>query len=324
MRLTLAVVVLLGIAGWSLSASSAATGSGLLAYSAGATGAGGGGKVFIARRDGDSPRRVGTGGIPVLSADGKRIAFVQGPWGDAAKTLVVESISGTLIRRMSLPPSSQPIGWAGDEIIAEGFDGAIHLRSVDEPNWRTLIPATSHLWFAATSPDGSQIALTDGNLWVIPTAGGTPAQLTTDGQATAAAWGPAGIAYGTTAAHTDIWLIQPDGSGARQITSAGAGIVPVAFDTDGNHLLAANPPLNNGRIWAVDLTTGAARPLTPLEGDLFPQAISPDGRTVYAAIGCGAAAGQRGIPMGILESIPFAGGKPHVLVQGACRGSWIG
>jgi hypothetical protein len=58
-RVTLAVGVLLCIGGWSLSAAGAATGSGLLAYSTGATGAGGGGKVFIARPNGDSPRRIG-------------------------------------------------------------------------------------------------------------------------------------------------------------------------------------------------------------------------------------------------------------------------
>jgi hypothetical protein len=63
----------------------------------------------------------------------------------------------------------------------------------------------------------------------VPTAGGTPTQLTTDGQATAAAWGPAGIAYGRAdIGHSDIWLIQPDGSGARQITHTSASIVPVA------------------------------------------------------------------------------------------------
>lgn len=318
-RHAVAVIVLLGATACSLPAADATPRQGLLAYSLGATGAGGGGKVFIAGRDGGTPRRVGTGGIPALSADGTRVAFVQGRLGVPGTTLVVESVAGTLIRRMSLPPSSQLIGWAGNEVVAEGFDGGIYLRGTDEPRWRVLVPTSSPLLYAASSPDGSQIALTDGNLWVVPAAGGAPAQLTTDGQAQAAAWGPAGIAYGTPAGAGDIWMIQADGSGAHQLTHTGAAIVPVAFDAAGDRLLAANPPLNNGRVWAVDVTTGDARPLTPLVGGLYGQAISPDGRTVYAGLGCETAGGT-----GELESIPFAGGKLHALVEGACEGSWVG
>ena len=87
---------------------------------------------------------------------------------------------------------------------------------------------------------------------------------------------------------------------------------------DGTKLLAAIPPSHNGQLWAVDVRTGDARPLTPFVGDLYAQGLSNDGQTVLAAVGCGGMPR----PYGYLETIPFAGGKPHVIVRGPCRASW--
>jgi hypothetical protein len=156
------------------------------------------------------------------------------------------------------------------------------------------------------------------NLYIVALAGGAPRQLTTTGDVAGATWGGRGIAYGRLGSNPGLWLIQPDGTGDHLVTADGDGLVPVAFDAAGDRLLAQNPAMHNGRLWAVDLTTGAARALTDWVGDLYGQALSRDGSTVYAAIGCG------GIPSahGQLEAIPFAGGQPRLLVDGPCRGSW--
>jgi hypothetical protein len=115
-------------------------------------------------------------------------------------------------------------------------------------------------------------------------------------------------------------MVQPDGSGLHQLTQTHAGIWPIAFDAAGDRLLGANPALNNGRLWAVDVPTGTARALTGWVGDLFGLGISRNGKTVYASVGCGATVVARGQ----LESFPFTGGRPRVFAQGACYGSWFG
>jgi hypothetical protein len=117
--------------------------------------------------------------------------------------------------------------------------------------------------------------------------------------------------------HGDVWVIDEDGGDSHQLTHTRAGIYPAAWSADGQHLLAAYPATNNGQLYVVDAASGAARPLTPFVGDLYAQGLSRDGRTVLAAIGCGEIVS----PYGIVETIPFAGGRPTVIVRGPCRAS---
>ena len=58
--------------------------------------------------------------------------------------------------------------------------------------------------------------------------------------------------------------------------------------------------------------------MTDFVGDLFAQGLSRNGKVVLAAIGCG------GTPSayGLIETIPFAGGPPSVIVRGPCRATW--
>jgi hypothetical protein len=76
--------------------------------------------------------------------------------------------------------------------------------------------------------------------------------------------------------------------------------------------------MHNGKLYAVDTTTGTTRALTDFVGDLYAQGLSRDGKTVLAAIGCGGMTS----PFGLVETIPFAGGKPTVIARGPCRASW--
>src|SRR5262249_49399062 len=143
---------------------------------------------------------------------------------------------------------------------------------------------------------------------------------THDHKSVAPVWGKTGIAFNrfTHRAHSDIWLSDGSKSHLRQLTHTGADTWPAFFSASGAELLAAYPANHNGRLWAVDVATGSERPITSWVGDLFPQGLSADSRTVLAAVGCGGT----GTSNGYVETIPFAGGKPHVIVRGPCRASW--
>jgi hypothetical protein len=213
---------------------------------------------------------------------------------------------------------SGPLVWAPDSRTFGVLD-SVGLVLVD-PRHRTskVLPATDGFAF---SPNSRRIAyVAGGNLYVVSARGGKPRRLTDDRKSYAPVWGRPGIAFVRfgRGGHGDIWLSDGRPRGARRLTHTGAAFWPAYFSADGTKLLAANPAIHNGRLWAVDVATGNARPLTPWVGDLFPQGLSANGKTVLAAVGCG------GLPslVGYVETIPFAGGKPHVIVRGPCRASW--
>jgi Tol biopolymer transport system component len=146
-------------------------------------------------------------------------------------------------------------------------------------------------------------------------------RLTDDRRSGYPLWGPGGIAFERFGrdrcanCHGDVWVMNASGDDAHQLTHTHAGIYPAAWSANGRRLLAAYPATHNGKLYAVDVESGTARALTRFVGDLFAQGLSRDGRTVLAAIGCGGAAG----PYGLVETIPFAGGQPTVIVRGPCR-----
>jgi hypothetical protein len=284
------------------------------------------GVVYLARPNGSDPRRYGAGDMPMLSADGSQVAFTVGVYA-RPQVLVVGSTTGASRQKLAIPARAQLVGWAGSSVVVQDANGLV-VGGTADLGWRTLVPATfdgdRSPEFAGASPDGQHLLVlgysTASDLFVVDVADGAVHQLTTDGAVTGAAWGPQGIAYADGGVHGDIWMVQPDGSGLHQLTNVQAGFFPVAFDAAGDRLLAANPALHNGRLWAVDVPSGTARALTGWVGDLFALGISRDGKTVYAGLGCGGLAGWGERQ---LEAFPFTGGRPRVFAQGACRGSWV-
>jgi len=221
-----------------------------------------------------------------------------------------------------------PIAWSPDSrtLLAGASDGLRLI--VRAQNSVRLLPGTeqsssSGIEQASFAPDGQSIAYdrfdaAGTDVFSLSLDGGQPLQLTHDHESFAPLWGPSKIAYQRGFIHGDIWLMDGDGQQNDRLTHTAAGYYPAAWSESGRRLLGANPASHNGRLWAVQVTTGHARPLTRWVGDLFPQGFSRDGRLVYAAVGCGGTHSA----FGWLETIPFSGGRPEVVVRGPCRGSW--
>jgi Tol biopolymer transport system component len=273
--------------------------------------------IWRARIDGSRRKLIGAGVDPAVSPDGRWIAF-----GHGAKVLVVPTAGGAprtvyMLHKGQRTLAGAPV-WAPDSRMFGVLDSA-GLAVVDLGR-RTvkLLPLDDGFAF---SPNSRRVVyVARNNLFVVSATGGKRRQLTDDHKSYAPVWGKTGIAFVrfTHDAHGDVWISNGRPGHARRLTHAGAAFWPAFFSTDGKKLLAANPATHNGRLWAVDVATGKARPLTPWTGDLVPQGLSSNGKTVLAAVGCG------GLPslIGYVETIPFAGGKPHVIVRGPCRASW--
>jgi Tol biopolymer transport system component len=280
--------------------------------------------VWRARLDGSHRKLLASNSQdPSVSPDGRWIAY-----GSGAHVLVIPTTGRTATIVYTLHGNGTdllegPPTWAPDSRHIGFFgNGGLVILDVRTMAQTTLDGAIASFSF---SPDSRRIVYgtggpSGGNLYVASIHGGPTHKITDDRKSMGPIWGAEGIAFirFTHHAHGDIWLTGPRRGDGRQLTHTGAAFWPAYFSADGKELLAANPAMHNGRLWAVDVSTGRARPLTAWVGDLFPQGLSADGKTVLAAIGCGGMIG----PYGYVETIPYAGGKPHVIVRGPCRASW--
>jgi WD40 repeat protein len=275
--------------------------------------------VYRASRSGAHPVRLGHGVEPLLSPDGRFVAYRMAAPRRELTGVRVLSFDGGPTR--TLADATGALAWSPDSrLLAVTSTHGPAVVNVRSSRWRPLPPLDGEGCFSF-SPDGTQLAFARGSdIYTVSIQNHEIRRLTDDHRSGFPLWGPAGIAFErfTAQARGDVWLMDGGGGHQRQLTHTHAGIYPAAWSADGSRLLAAYPATHNGRLYAVDVATGRTQALTPFVGDLFPQGLSRDGRTVLAAIGCGGTAGLTGI----LETIPFAGGPPKTIVRGPCRGSW--
>jgi len=226
--------------------------------------------------------------------------------------------------RLEAQKPAYKLSWAPDSgrLVGE-FVG--RLVSLSPDGEITSLDAAANLGQISFSPDGLQIAYVKtviaprgylSDVYVTSVSGGAARRITSEGDADGLAWGRDGIAFLRNDGND--WIVQPDGSGLRQLTRGSFWIRPVAWSQDGTRLLGENPPTHNGRLWAVDGQTGTARTITGWVGGLDALALSRDGRTILATTGHGGFVGCAGR----IETIPYAGGRARVLLPQICDASW--
>jgi Tol biopolymer transport system component len=274
--------------------------------------------IYLASPAGKNPRRLAGGADPAISPDGRWVVYRRDTKARPGALLIISTGSGKPRR---LPASSdEPVVWSPDSrLVAATGTGHLAIVNVGSSKAITLrVPEASNSY--SFSPDGTELAFTHytgsgQNVYAVSTSSGIIRRLTDDGRSGSPLWGPTGIAFGR---QGDIWLMDADGGGDRELTHTRAGIYPAAWSSDGTRLLAAYPANHNGKIYSVNVSTGEAKDLTGFVGDLNAKGLSRDGSTILAAIGCGGTAS----PLGRVETIPFAGGHPTVIARGPCRASW--
>jgi Tol biopolymer transport system component len=276
--------------------------------------------IYLASMTGNNPVKLARGADPTISPDGRWVVYRRETRAQPNRLFVINSTGGTPRR---LPGSSEEqVVWSPDSrLVAAIGSGTGHLTIVNVRSRTAItltVPQASNGF--SFSPDGTELAFTHStgsreNVYTVSTSSGAIRRLTDDGQSFSPLWGPTGIAFER---HGDVWLTDEDGGDVHQLTHTRAGIYPAAWSSDGTRLLAAYPAMHNGKLYSVDVSTGAAKDLTGFVGDLFAQGLSRNGTTILAAVGCGGTSS----PFGRVETIPFAGGRPTVIARGPCRASW--
>jgi Tol biopolymer transport system component len=276
--------------------------------------------VWKAHVDGRHPKLIARNSTdPAVSPDGRLVAYDKG-----GNVLVVPTSGGkpTIVYRFGGYPA-----WAPDSrhlavSAGIGSDVIVNVRTGDKT--AIVAPPLDGIDVVSFSPDSTRVVYgaespTGGDLYVASVALGRTVRITNDHLSFSPVWGPNGIAFVRNQAHDwhgDVWLTGPRPNDARQLTHTGTPIWPQSFSGDGTELLGT---ASNGGLWAVDVPTGRARAIDRGRGALA-QGFSRDGKTALAAVGCGG--DYAGPHYGVIETIPFAGGKPHIITRGPCGASW--
>lgn len=281
-----------------------------------------------------------------IQADGSALTPLPGagmnPWKAA-----VASPTGELVARASMDNTPVQIVNAAGETVAEvehpgkrahptdwSADGRSILFSVAELNaeryedldlWTLSYPGMQWVqitsdnesddYHASWSPGGEQIAVDrDSQLWVL-NADGTGGEQIIEADIRFVSWSPDGrsIAYqamSSDPALWDLWIVAPDGSGARNVTDDSAWSEENPdWSPDGSALVYDATPSDNidglASLFVVDVATGEKRLLYEGGNNLEPQWISgAPGSAIDAVIA--AAPGQSLVPA--LEAPVPAGG----------------
>ncbi len=144
------------------------------------------------------------------------------------------------------------------------------------------------------SPDGQRIAFVSNasgqpQAWVVSAAGGTPVRLTEIADPVGAVeWSPDGSRIAYTVApgggmNTQVWVVGPDGKGARRLTDGGTETNRLGpFREDGKVLAVASNRRYRARIegWLCDLASGALTLVAEARGSGAILDIARDGKTV--------------------------------------------
>ncbi|HEU4392087.1 MAG TPA: hypothetical protein VFR04_00470 [Solirubrobacterales bacterium] len=236
-----------------------------------------------------------------FSPDSKLVAAVRGPEIGKGKLVLLDVVSGTLLRTVASGYFSG---------ISFSPDGTELVYSVSQSE---NYPATSDVFRATV-------------------AAGKPVQITKGGNSLDPLWGPddqivfakqLGAKSRKYGPKNELFLMGPDGKGVKRLTDTEVGplligLFPTEWSADGSRLLAEFQGQDTSYAVTVNPKTGAQRPVHKTgEQGFVGTAISSDGSTVLGFTG-----GFEPGPNHRVATVPYGGGKLKTLVAGAYEPDW--
>ncbi len=306
--------------------------------------------VWVAAADGSHPREVTANGYGgALSADGRWLTFER-PRSQPDPTffnLLFLDLTTGMAR--PLGKSSGTERWApiGARLVVSQPGG---LFTVDVTTGRRTRLLTTHVASLDFAPDARSIVFAVGSgaagtleqrsdLYMLSLRSHALLRLTHDGHSESPLVSRTGIAYvrfKNAYAAPETWLMRRDGTGKRLLArccesisdqshgDATRGVGTVALSADGKELLACFVSSIGCDPLAIDLPSGRTHRFPSIQRLASPQEtasafdLTRDGRTILFVVG----PPKEGTDRRRLYAVPFAGGKPTLLVRVAAEGRW--
>jgi hypothetical protein len=311
-------------------------------------------KVWIATANGSDRKLLGPGQQPLLSPDGQSVAaslFGVAPGSEEhGPALGVYPASGAPVADyLNLETATAtPLAWSEDSRYlavqlqsTQIVDGRVasSLDVIDTQTQTVAQIAKGTIYGASFAHDGSDqlvFGLSHSesfaggvNLYVSEPDGAGLRRLTNDGHSLNPVWGPRYIAYDRERTRKlspeyQIWLASPsDGAPVRRVThipvnALAQGLVPLAFSADGNRLLAEFEGQDQSDAYAVNVISGRARDVTVRGRPVLGVGISSDGSTLLVDEN----ALFEPPSSARVATVPFGGGRSHVLIAHGSQASW--
>jgi hypothetical protein len=311
-------------------------------------------KVWLASAGGTESKLLGPGQQPLLAPDGQLVAaslFGVSPGVEEhGPALGLYSASGApIVDYLNLETSTAvPLAWSQDSRYlavqlqsTQIVDGRVasSLDVIDTQTQTVAQIAKGTIYGASFAHDGSDQlvfglshseAFAGGvNLYMSEPDGAGLHRLTSDGRSLNPVWGPKYIAYDRERTRKlspeyQIWLASPSGGApVRRVThipvdSLAQGLVPLAFSANGNRLLAEFEGQDQSDAYAVNVITGRARAVIVHGQAVLGAGISASGSTLLIDENVLFQTPYRAR----IATIPFAGGRSHVIVAHGSQASW--
>jgi Tol biopolymer transport system component len=292
-------------------------------------------QVWVARDDGKAARKVGPGILPVISPDGKWVA-----WRDQDnETVRMRKVAGANVRRVAKSLTVGDIAFSPDsKRLGIALRG--RLAVYDIASRKSSDVARGFINGFSFSPDSTSLVYgtagrnegfgAPSDLYAFRLGSDSKTRVTRDRKSLNPIWGPNGdIVFDRQtpregdAPRYNLFAIHPDGGALRRITSLRippllSGLVPLELSASGERLLAEFSGQDTSVGFAVNPRSGKTRALSKnMETGFVATDLSADGRTVLGMTGGADPANRHNV-----VTMPYAGGKPKVLVRRAAYPDW--
>jgi hypothetical protein len=311
-------------------------------------------KVWLASANGGEAKLLGPGQEPLLAPDGQLVAaslFGVSPGVEEhGPALGLYSASGApIVDYLNLETSTaSPLAWSQDSRYlavelqsTQIVDGKVasSLDVIDTQTQTVTQIAKGTIYGVSFAHDGSDelvFGLSHSesfaggvNLYTSEPNGSGLHRLTSDGHSLNPIWGPRYIAYDREHSRKlspeyQIWLALPSGGApVRRVTHISVdglaqGLVPLAFSASGNRLVAQFEGQDQSGAYAVNVITGRAREVTVHGRAVIGAGISSSGSTLLIDENALFEPPSKAR----VATIPFAGGRSHVIVAHGSQASW--